>query len=541
MQSYRLTIDKFLDHAAKWFGDREVVEADCGRVVVRTTYAELRERSNRLSGALAALGVRMGDRVGTLAWNTRHHFEVYYAAMGMGAICHTLNPRLTVNHLALIINEAEDSVLAAAASLLPLVQQLLPLCPTIRHVIVLDAALADVPVPNGVQLWPIEELLADRGAPVIWGAFDEETPAGLCYTSGTTGQPKGVLYTHRSNYLHTLRAAQADGMALTARDTVLLAVPMFHANGWGIPFLAPAVGAALVLPGRTTDGPSLTRLLREQSVTVSMGVPTVWLGVLNELDHAGGDLPALRRVLVGGATCPEALMRRMEERMCVEVQTSWGMTEVSPMGTVSLPGAEREDPSHCGRVSMGIDFKLTDAEGVTLPRQRGVVGHLKVKGPAVVGRYFKAERDALDEEGYFDTGDLAMIDEAGNLMICGRSKDLIKSGGEWINPAEIEAIVGRHPTVCAAVVIGRPDDKWGERPVLIVEPREGHSLDPHALIDTLRGNIADWWLPDEIAQVRTMPLAATGKLDKNQLRADYANGVLKGVAIRRAGMKNAVE
>jgi acyl-CoA synthetase (AMP-forming)/AMP-acid ligase II len=534
MQSYRLTIDKFLDHAARWSGDREIIEADCGRVVVRTTYAELRERSNRLSGALAALGVRMGDRVGTLAWNTRHHFEVYYAAMGMGAICHTLNPRLTVNHLALIINEAEDSVLAAAASLLPLVQQLLPLCPTIRHVIVLDAGPADATVRNGVQLWPIEALLAEKGAPVVWGAFDEETPAGLCYTSGTTGQPKGVLYTHRSNYLHTLRAAQADGMALTARDTVLLAVPMFHANGWGIPFLAPAVGATLVLPGRTTDGPSLTRLLREQSVTVSMGVPTVWLGVLNELDHAGGDLPALTRVLVGGATCPEALMRRMEERMGVEVQTSWGMTEVSPMGTVSLPGAEREDPAHCGRVSMGIDFKLTDAEGVTLPRQRGVVGHLKVKGPAVVGRYFKAERDALDEEGYFDTGDLAMIDEAGNLMICGRSKDLIKSGGEWINPAEIEAIVGRHPTVCAAVVIGRPDDKWGERPVLIVEPREGHTLDPHALIDTLRGNIADWWLPDEIAQVQAMPLAATGKLDKNQLRADYASGRIVGQSVRRS-------
>jgi fatty-acyl-CoA synthase len=533
MQPYRLTIDKFLDHAAKWFGDHEVLEADRGRVVVRTTYAELRERSNRLSGALAALGVRIGDRVGTLAWNTRHHFEIYYAAMGMGAICHTLNPRLTVAHLALIINEAEDSVLAAAASLMPLVQQLLPLCPTIRHVILLDDATAAAAALGGVQLWSLEELLAEKGASVAWGAFDEETPAGLCYTSGTTGQPKGVLYTHRSNYLHTLRALQADGMALTARDTILLAVPMFHANGWGIPFCAPAVGATLVLPGRMTDGPSLTRLLREQSVTVSMGVPTVWLNVLNELDHQQGDLPALRRVLVGGATCPAALMRRMEERMGVEVQTSWGMTEVSPMGTVSPPGAVRDDPSHCGRVSMGIDFKLTDAEGVTLPQQRGVVGHLKVKGPAVVGRYFKAGSDALDKEGYFDSGDLAMIDEAGNLMICGRSKDLIKSGGEWINPAEIEAIVGRHPSVAAAVVIGRPDEKWLERPVLIVEPREGHTVDPHALLDALRGNIADWWLPDEIAQVTAMPLAATGKIDKNQLRADHANGVLKGVESRR--------
>jgi fatty-acyl-CoA synthase len=475
----------------------------------------------------------VGDRVGTLAWNTRHHLEVYYAAMGMGAICHTLNPRLTVAHLALIINEAEDRVLAVAANLMPLVQQLLPQCPTIRHVIVLDDAPFDATALDGVDLWPIDELLATKGAPVTWGAFDEETAAGLCYTSGTTGKPKGVLYTHRSNYLHTLRALQADGMALTARDTVLLAVPMFHANGWGIPFVAPAVGATLVLPGRVTDGPSLTRLLREEGVTVSMGVPTVWLGVLNELDREGGDLPALRRVLVGGATCPTALMRRMEERMCVEVQTSWGMTEVSPMGTVSLPGGVREDPAHCGRVSMGIDFKLTDVEGVTLPQQRGVVGHLKVKGPAVVDRYFKAESDALDEEGYFDSGDLAMIDEVGNLKICGRSKDLIKSGGEWINPNEIEAIVGRDPSVCSVAVIGRPDDKWGERPVLIVEPRPGHELDPHVLLDALRGRIADWWLPDEIVLVQAMPLAATGKLDKNQLRADYASGRIVGRPVSR--------
>jgi fatty-acyl-CoA synthase len=264
-----------------------------------------------------------------------------------------------------------------------------------------------------------------------------------------------------------------------------------------------------------------------------MGVPTVWLGVLSELDREGGDLPALQRVLVGGATCPVALMRRMEERMGVEVQTSWGMTEVSPMGTVSPPGAVREDPGHCGRVSMGIDFKLTDAEGVTLPQQRGAVGHLKVKGPAVVDRYFTAESDALDEEGYFDSGDLAMIDEAGNLKICGRSKDLIKSGGEWINPNEIEAIVGRDPSVCSVAVIGRPDDKWQERPVLIVEPRPGHVLDPQALFDTLRGKIADWWLPDEIALVQAMPLAATGKLDKNQLRADYASGRIVGRAVSR--------
>jgi 3-(methylthio)propionyl---CoA ligase len=532
MQPYQLTVDKFLDHAAKWFGDREIVEADAGRVVVRTTYAELRERSNRLSGALATLGVTLGDRVGTLAWNTRHHLEVYYATMGMGAVCHTLNPRLTVAHLAPIINEAEDRVLAVASSLLPMAHELLALCPSIEQVIVLDQPPAEAEAHGRVPVWPIEELLAARGAPVVWGEFDEETPAGLCYTSGTTGKPKGVLYTHRSNYLHTLRALQADAMAITTSETVLLAVAMFHANGWGFPFALPAVGAKFVLPGRTLDGASLTRLMRDEGVTAAVGVYTVWIGVLDELDRAGGELPALTRVMLGGSTCPDSFIRRLEDRLGADVQTSWGMTELSPVGTVRPRGTHRVGSSS-GRPTMGLDLKLTDADGVTLPQQRGVVGHLKVKGCAVVDRYFKATSDALDEEGYFDTGDLAMIDAAGNVTLCGRSKDLIKSGGEWINPNEIEVIVGRHPAVGAAAVIGRPDEKWGERPVLIVSPRQGHALDAQELLDTLRGQVEDWWLPDEIAQIASMPLAATGKIDKQQLRADYASGRIVGRAVNR--------
>ena len=533
MQPYRLTVDKFLDHAAKWFGDREIVEAEGGRVVARTTYAALRERSNRLSGALAALGLKLGDRVGTLAWNTQHHLEMYYGVMGIGVVCHTLNPRLTVGHLAPIINEAEDRVLAVAASLLPLAHELLPLCPTIECVIVLDEAPSDASTQDGVPMWAIDELLVAKGVPVEWGAFDEETPAGLCYTSGTTGMPKGVLYTHRSNYLHTLRALQADAAAFTARDTILVAVPMFHANAWGLPFEAPAVGAKLVLPGRSTDGASLTRLMRDEAVTVAVGVHTVWTRVLDELDREGGELPALERVLIGGSTCPDAMIRRMEERLGAEVQTSWGMTELSPLGTIAPSGAARDEGRGSGRPVMGLDLKLTDAEGNTLPQQRGVVGHLRVKGAAVVDRYFKAAGDALDEDGYFVTGDLATIDEAGNLTICGRSKDLIKSGGEWINPNEIEAIVGRHPAVGAVAVIGRPHDRWGERPLLIVEPRQGHELDVETLVSSLRGRIEDWWLPDEIALVQSMPLAATGKIDKQQLRADYANGQITARPVGR--------
>jgi fatty-acyl-CoA synthase len=523
MQSYGLTVDKFLDHAAKWSGSREVVTAARGRAADRIGYADLRARSNRLSGALATLGLTFGDRVATLAWNTQAHLETYYAAMGAGLVCHTLNPRLTAAHLAAMVNEAEDRLIAASADLAPLLAELAPLCPCLEHVILLGAdAAPDFPQRGGVTVWDYEALLQRRGAAVAWGQFDENAPAGLCYTSGTTGRPKGVLYAHRSNYLHTLRALQADAMAITGRDAVLVAVPMFHANAWGLPFAAPAVGAKLVLPGRQADGASLAALMRDEGVTVAVGVQTVWLGVLDHLDATGGELPGLERLIIGGSSCPDALIQRMEQRFGARVQTSWGMTELSPLGTIAArdapPGAARGS----GRPVLGLDLKLTDAEGVTLSQQRGVVGHLKVKGASVVDRYFRADHGSLDAEGYFDTGDLARLDDDGALTICGRSKDLIKSGGEWINPAEIEDIVGQLPGVAQVAVIGQADAKWGERPVLIVEPRQGEALPDEALRGALRGKVADWWLPDRIVRIAAMPLAATGKIDKQRLRADYA-------------------
>ncbi len=527
MQPFGLTVDKFLDHAAKWFHDRQIVGAG-----TRIDYAGLRARSNRMSGALLALGLSQGDRVGTLAWNTQHHLEIYYAAMGVGLVCHTLNPRLTAAHLAAMINEAENRALAVAVDLLPLARELVSLCPTIEHVVVLDGpADASNDGPRPAHLWDYEALLAAQGIESAWGDFDENAPAGLCYTSGTTGNPKGVVYTHRSNYLHTLRALQADAVALTDRDSLLLAVPMFHANGWGLPFAAPAAGTKLVLPGRMLDGASLATLMRANGVTVAVGVQTVWLGLVDHLEATGTTLPDLKRVVIGGSSCPDALLRRLEEGLGAEIQTSWGMTELSPIGTIAPPGQRSGVVRASGRPPLGLDLKLTDAEGNTLSGQRDVLGHLKVKGHSVIERYFNAGADALDDEGYFDTGDLATIDDAGNLTIGGRAKDLIKSGGEWINPTEIEAIVGTDPSVRHVAVIGRPDTRWGERPVLIVET--GDDGDPQALVRLLRGKVADWWLPDQVARIAAMPLAATGKIDKQRLRADYARGAIPTVAVAR--------
>ena len=520
MQPYALTVDKFLDHAAKWHPNAQVVSASGANTTSRISYAALRARSNRLSGAFLSLGLKFGDRIATLAWNTQHHIEMYYGAMGAGFVCHTLNPRLTVAHLASMVNEAEDRVLAVGVGLSELAHELTLRCPSIETVILMDEAQTAPAAIGNRNTVAFETLLASRGTETDWGNFDEETPAGLCYTSGTTGSPKGVLYTHRSNYLHTLRALQADSIAITAADSVLVAVPLFHVNGWGFSFCGPAVGAKLVMPGRHTDGASLAKLIRDEGVTVAAGVQTVWLGLLDHLDATGGDVPSLQRVLIGGSRCPDALIRRMEERLQARVQTSWGMTELSPLGTVApAHGAGRAVAS--GRPPVGLDLKLTDAAGKTLPEQRNVTGHLKAKGGSVVQRYFKAETDAVDDEGYFDTGDLAVIDDDGNLTITGRSKDLIKSGGEWINPGEIESIVGRLPGVGQVAVIGQADAKWGERPVLVVEPQKSHTIDNKVLLDALRGNVADWWIPDRVIQVAHMPLAATGKIDKNRLRAEY--------------------
>jgi len=525
MQRYALTVDKFLDHAARWHGASGVVSATAGGETEWITYVELHDRCRRMSAALLDQGLAPGDRIATLAWNTRDHLSLYYAAMGVGLVCHTLNPRLGAGHLVEMVNEARDRCIAVGAGLQSLARQLVADCPGLETVILLDGQAPEADFPRGVRCRRLDELLRLCGRAARWGEFDEETPAGLCYTSGTVGKPRGVLYTHRSNYLHTLRALQADAVALSAEDTVLVAVPMFHANGWGFPFAAPAAGSRMVLPGRSTDAAHLCDLIRREKATVAAAVQTVWLGLVEHLERTGGELPSLRRIIIGGSHCPEALLRRIEQRLDVRVQTSWGMTELSPLGTIEPSNVPpRAGARTSGRAPMGLDFKLVDADGVALPQQRMSIGRLMVKGASVAERYFNQPESLLDAEGYLDTGDLALIDAAGYLTITGRTKDLIKSGGEWINPREVEDIVGSLPEVGLVAVVGRPHEKWGERPVLIVEPSSGQAPDRERLLAALRGRVPDWWLPDEIAFVERMPLAATGKIDKKRLREQFAGG-----------------
>lgn len=518
MQDYPLTLDKMLTHAAKWHPQAEVVTAQGDGTVARIGYAALHDRARRISALLGTLGVATGDRVATLAWNSQAHVEAWYAVMGMGAVCHTLNPRLTAAQLAAMARQSGARLLIVSADLLPLARGIAADAPEVARILVIDgpADAGDAALP----VEPLEALIARAPGDAVWGGFDETAPSGLCFTSGTTGAPKGVTYTHRGCFLHTLRCLQADVMAIRSTDRVLTVVPMFHANAWGLPFTVPAAGGALILPGRANDGASLARLIAAERVTIGVAVPTVWLGVVEHLESTGDTLPSLERIIVGGAPMPPALMARIEARLGATVQTSWGMTELSPSGTVAPPHDPQRSAAVSGRPAIGVDLLITDAEGRPLPQQRDAEGHLRVRGASVVARYFGHDRPATDAAGWFATGDLARIDDGGNLIITGRAKDLIKSGGEWINPAEIEAAIGALPQVSQAAVIGRPDPKWGERPILLVEMADD-SLSDAELLAPLSGRVAPWWIPDAVIRLDAMPLAPTGKIDKIRLRAEH--------------------
>jgi fatty-acyl-CoA synthase len=530
MQQWPLTVDRILDHAARWHGAREIVTRSIDGPLVKTTYAQLHTRARRLSGGLLALGIRQGDRIATLAWNTARHMEVWYATMGIGAICHTLNPRLFADQLVYIVNHAADRVLFADKSFLPLVESLLRACPTLERVILMSGE--DAMPRSGIPGLLTYESLIEGHDPAAWGGFDEQLGAGLCYTSGTTGDPKGVLYSHRSNFIHTLLTLQKDVMALSAHDTVLPVVPMFHANAWGLAFSAPAVGAKIVMPGARLDGAAVHELLETEGVTFSAAVPTVWQGLLDYLIASNAKLTTLKRVVIGGAACSENMIRVFYDRFGVEVLHGWGMTEMSPLGCVSAPDAglaQRPFEEQIawrvkqGRPPIGVDMRLVDDQQRPVAHDGVSFGHLLVSGPAVARGYLKETREALDEQGYFDTGDVATIDERGYMQITDRAKDVIKSGGEWISSIAIETIAATCPQVAIAAVIGVPHPRWGERPLLLVELKPGRSMTREELLAMLQGRVAKWWLPDEVVFVERIPLGPTGKIDKKALRAAYAS------------------
>jgi fatty-acyl-CoA synthase len=528
MQPWTLTVDRFLVHAARWHGAREVVSRGADGSVQRSTYADVERRARQMSRALLGNGVGRGTRVATLAMNTSRHLEAWFGIMGIGAVCHTVNPRLFDDQLVYIINHAKDRWLLADPQFAPLVERLRPKCPALERIVYLGSA-DERPAGDATDF---ESLIEGQPVDVRWGDFDEHAAAALCYTSGTTGHPKGVLYSHRSQVLHTMLASQAEAFSLAARDVVLMAVPMFHANAWGLPFAVAAAGAKVVLPGPKLDPASLYELFEREGVTFSGAVPTVWQLLLDYLRAERLRLSTLKRVLIGGSACPEAVMRALRDEHGVEVTHAWGMTEMSPIGTtsgkpsaaVAALDAEAQLAYNLkqGRVPFGVDMKITDEEGRRVPHDGKRTGYLKVAGPAVIARYFgEGERDVRDAEGYFDTGDIGSIDPFGYLQITDRAKDLIKSGGEWISSVEIENVAAGHPKALMAAVIAMPHPKWRERPLLVVKLKPGMTATREEFLEFLAGKIAKWWLPDDVVFVAEMPLGATGKLDKKRLRAQF--------------------
>ncbi len=535
MQNWPLTVDRILDHAKAWHGAREVVSRSVEGPIVRTTYAQIHDRAKRISNALKGLGIKNGDRVATLAWNTGRHVEAWYGIMGIGAVCHTLNPRLFADQLCYIINHAEDRIIFTDLTFVAVLAQNRDKMPCVEHVVVMTDrdGMKGVDLPGALCF---EDLVEQNSADCTWGDFDENTAAGLCYTSGTTGNPKGVLYAHRSNFLHTLITMGHDVMNLAATDVVLPIVPMFHANAWGLAFSCPAAGSKLVMPGAKLDGPSVYELLETEGVTFSAAVPTVWQGLLAHLRDTGGKLSTLKRVVIGGSAVPEAIVRGFRDEFGVDVTHAWGMTEMSPMGTLSTPNAavaamdeERQLQFKLkqGRPPLGVEIRLEDDAKKPLPHDGTTFGRLLVKGPWVVGEYFKGEGgQILDPDGFFDTGDVATIDPLGYMQITDRAKDVIKSGGEWISTIEIENIAMGHPKAANAAVIGAAHPKWDERPVLLVMLRPGCEGTKEEFLAFLEGKIAKWWTPDDVVFVDEIPLGATGKIDKKLIRERMKDYVL---------------
>lgn len=537
MMQQPLLISSLLVHAERHHGEQEIVSRRVEGDVHRTTFRELAARARKMANALAALGMKPGDRVATLAWNGYRHMELYYAVSGSGAVLHTLNPRLHPDQVTWIADHAQDQVLFFDLSFLPLIEAVASRVKTVKAFVAMTDR-ARMPATSAIPgLLCYEDLLGAQSDIFHWPTFDENTASSLCYTSGTTGNPKGALYSHRSTVLHTYGSALPDALNLSGRDVILPVVPMFHVNAWGLPYAACMVGAKLVFPGPFLDGKSLHDLFEAEGVTVSAGVPTVWQGLLAHVEANNLKFRTMRRTIIGGSACPPAMMRAFQERYQVDVLHAWGMTELSPLGTACVLKAKQLDlpaeqrlaiQAKQGRAVFGIDMKIVDDAGRELPRDGKASGELLVRGPWVIREYFKGEGGEPLVGGWFPTGDVATIDADGFMQITDRSKDVIKSGGEWIGSIDLENIAMAHPGVAMAACIAAFHPKWDERPLLVVVKKAGAEVSRTDLIQFYEGKIAKWWTPDDVVFVDAIPLGATGKMQKNKLRDQFREHRLPG-------------
>jgi fatty-acyl-CoA synthase len=538
MMSQPLMISAIIQFAARHYGSSEIVSRRVEPDLVelhRYTYRDCELRARRLAQALQSRGVAMGERVGTLAWNGYRHLELYYAASGSGAVLHTINPRLHPEQIAYIVNHAEDQVLFFDLSFLPLVAAIAPHCPTVKSFVLMSDRAhmpAGTPIPN---LLCYEELIDAASGDYAWPEFDENAAASLCYTSGTTGNPKGALYSHRSTVLHAYASALPNVLNVGAIDTVLPVVPMFHVNAWGLPYSVLLSGAKMVFPGAHLDGKSLYELFEQEGVTFSAGVPTVWLGLINYALQNDLKFTTFRRTVIGGSACPPAMMNTLIDKFDVKVIHGWGMTEMSPLGTtggllakhLTLPKDEqRRILQKQGHAIFGVDMKIVDDDGAELPWDGSSFGHLLVKGPWIVSGYFRGEGGDVLQDGWFPTGDVATIDPDGFMQITDRSKDVIKSGGEWIGSIDLENIAMGHPAVLQAACIGVTHPKWDERPLLLVVLRPGAQVTRDELLGFFEGKIAKFWMPDDVVFVDSLPIGGTGKIQKNKLRELYRSHLI---------------
>jgi len=529
MQDWPLLCHRIIDHAAIQHGARPVVTRSVEGPIHTTNYAEIRRRALKVAQRLERDGIKLGDRVATMAWNTWRHLEAWYGILGIGAVYHTVNPRLFPDQICWIVNHAEDRLMFVDLTFLPLLEKHAHGLKSIeRFVVLTDAAhMPNTSLKNAIAY---EEWIGEVDGDFAWKSFDENTAAGMCYTSGTTGHPKGVLYSHRSNVMHSMMAAMPDAMGCSARDTVMPVVPMFHANCWGLALTCPMVGASMVMPGAKLDGPSVYELLDRCKVTFTAAVPTVWLMLLQDLEKTGSMLPHLKRVVIGGSACPRAMTQSFQEKYDVEVIHAWGMTEMSPLGSLctikpdyaELAGDARLDVQmKQGHPPFGVEMKITDDNGKPLPWDGKTFGRLKVRGPAVARRYFKDDTEILDKDGFFDTGDVATMDRYGYMQITDRSKDVIKSGGEWISSIDLENLAVGHPKVAEAAVIGVRHPKWDERPLLVIVLKKDQKAGKDEILSFMQDKIAKWWMPDDVAFVDEIPHTATGKIQKTALREQF--------------------